>query len=729
MVLIMKKTIYNTIKMVAIAAVVMSSVFSCVKEEEVKTPVFPELVTRNDVVPGEELTLTFTPNMDWTVSISDEGVNSFHFKDGRFEVSTMSGQADGQPVNLTIGTSEDKSFSLRSCEISLTMGGRTEKIAKYMIVAEARVVEVYAPAKTEDGFQTEDGKYVYSDALTENSVIELLWDETARKYYFPIMIRSNFEWEVSWPEWARTDITATSRIGELGLEVYGISSKLPLSKAKGTISFKNGDEVLMSFSAAIPSSEDKFAFNLSGYTSLTFDHASYFHSGSGSYTKDPVQGYIYGPSASRVLLFEYVDGAYALPAGTSWVNLSVTPWNAVSGADVLQEREVAVTVPRYAGSESREAAIIFVPATAPLEANDLLTADKTQFKEEYASNVVTILQQGRPSEYITFEGDMSTFEEVGILFEKSSQNLLPEKNFKYATGSEDWQYNLSYVKELASSKAALYLTESYDKIEIYDAAGNLVTENLSEHWLSYSQMGEGLYGQVNMDATKIENGEAIDGYIVFKDVDGTVLSIVHCFYVPEVKTEEDVYEDASNEVFVDPSLAQAEGVTVYKVVSGPTYEQFKEHQAPIYILTYKKDNTSLEIKTSKNATNYSALSMDAKGQTLVLNNGPVMVTVDEQIFYDYEYEEMCKKYLEEHPDDMSNYPQPDQYDRSTMGFLRFGTSALDPTRKYPGYSSIRMKMPEGSSGVYREVIQFVGGSSYSTMMLFLCVLDLSVSAN
>ena len=90
---------------------------------------------------------------------------------------------------------------------------------------------------------------------------------------------------------------------------------------------------------------------------------------------------------------------------------------------------------------------------------------------------------------------------------------------------------------------------------------------------------------------------------------------------------------------------------------------------------------------------------------------------------------MCKKYLEENPDDMSRYPQPDEYDRSTMGFLRFGTSALEPTRKYPGYSSIRMKMPEGSSGMYREVIQFVGGSSYSTMMLFICVLDLTGSAN
>ena len=728
MVLIMKKTIYNTFKMVAIAAVVMSSVISCVKEE-VKTPVFPELVTRNDIQPGEELTLTFTPNMDWTVSISDEGVNSFHIQDGPFKVSTMSGLADGQPVNLIIGTSEETSFALRSCEITLTMGDKTETIAKYMIVAEKRTLEVYAPAKSENGLVYEDGDYVYSEALTENSVIELVWEESARRYYFPIKIKSNFEWEVAWPEWARADITATSRIGELALEVYGISPKLPMTDTNGTISFKNGDETLLSFTVAIPSSEDKFSFNLSGYTSLTFDHASYFHSGSGSYTKDPVKGYIYGPEASRVLLFEKLDGTYVVPSATSWVNLSVTPWNTVSGADVLQEREVSISVPRYAGSESREAAIIFLPATPPLEADAVLTADKTEFKEEYASNVVTILQQGRPSEYITFEEDTQTFAEVGILFEKASQNLLPEKNFTFATGSKDWQYNLSYVKELASSKAALYLTESYDKIEIYDAAGNLVTENLSEHWLSYTQLGEGLYGQIGMDATKLEKVEATDGYIVFKDVDATVLSIIHCFYVPEVKTEEDVYEDASSEIFVNPSLAEAEGVTVYKLVSGPTYEQFKEHQAPIYVLTYKKDNTSIEVNTSKSATNYSALAMDAKGQTLVLNNGPVMVTVDEQIFYDYEYEEMCKKYLEENPDDMSRYPQPDDYDRSTMGFLRFGTSALEPTRKYPGYSSIRMKMPEGSSGVYREVIQFVGGSSYSTMMLFICVLDLTGSAN
>ena len=131
---------------------------------------------------------------------------------------------------------------------------------------------------------------------------------------------------------------------------------------------------MLSFSVSIPSSEDKFGFNLGGYTSLTFDHASYFHSGSGSYSKDPVKGYIYGPSASRVLLLEYVDSTYVLPNGPAWVNLSVTPWDSVDGADVLQEREVSIAVPRYAGTESREAAIVFLPATAPADVDALINA-------------------------------------------------------------------------------------------------------------------------------------------------------------------------------------------------------------------------------------------------------------------------------------------------------------------------------------------------------------------
>ena len=108
-----------------------------------------------------------------------------------------------------------------------------------------------------------------------------------------------------------------------------------------------------------------------------------------------------------------------------------------------------------------------------------------------------------------------------------------------------------------------------------------------------------------------------------------------------------------------------------------------------------------------------------------------MVTIDNQIYYDYEYEAMCKKYEEEHIGDVdqSDYPDSDKYNRSTMGYLKYETSALEPTRTYPGSSFFKMSMPSGKSGQYKEVIQFSGGSNYSTLALFICILDLQDSAN
>ena len=122
--------------------------FSCAeKEPEVKeTPVFPEMIEDNDIVPGSEITLSFVPNMDWTLSIPEENYKWFKFKDGNFEQQTLSGSASRLSVRVTILTDSEPSFSLRSTKIYLTMGGQTEAIAQYMLQAEGRVVEV-CPAK------------------------------------------------------------------------------------------------------------------------------------------------------------------------------------------------------------------------------------------------------------------------------------------------------------------------------------------------------------------------------------------------------------------------------------------------------------------------------------------------------------------------------------------------------------------------------------------------------
>ena len=696
------------------------------------TPNFPELVTEFDVVPGTELHLTIEPNMAWTVSVSEESYKWYKIKDGRFERASMSGVSSDTPIDITIVTTTEESFAIRACDVYLQLGDKKEVIAKYTLQAKEKTMELYAAKKTEAGFEFSEKSYIYSETpLAGTESIELVWDADARQYYFPIMVRSNFEWDVEWPEWARADITVTSRVGDVELELYGISSKLPLTQTSGTITFKSGDEVKKTYNVAIPTSLDKFGFNLSGYTSLLFDHSCYFHSGSGSYTKDPVKGYIYGPQASRAIVLEYVDGKYEAPAAVSWVNLTLSAWDSVDGADVLQEREISVDVPRYGGSEDRQAMILILPATAPANVGDLLTTDKSQVKEEYAQYAISVTQSARPAEYLTFEESAEAIAEAGIIFEKSAETLLPAKNFKFVEGCEDWQYNLSYVKEYASSKSALYVTELFHAVEIYDADGNLITENLTEHWLSFSQLGDGLYGQIVMDNTKIakEFEEAIDGYVVFKDDLGAVLCAVHCFYVAEPKTAEDVLEDASRKMFKVPALAAQTGATIHKVISGPTYEKYKEHQAPIYIVRYPIDNLSLEINTSRACQMYTCVGK---------KDGPEMVTIDDQIYKDKELYAKIDEYLlleEQYRKDLADYnagllekePVAPKYpdvssEKSTMGLLTFGATSFIQ-RTYPGYSKFNMKMPEKvTEKQMQEVLQF--GSSEVVNFVFICILDL-----
>lgn len=687
---------------------------SCEEEKPIdSTPKFPELVTDNDVIPGTVLTLEIQPNMAWSISIPKESYEWFKIMDGKFKVQTLSGVSSESPIEISIWTTDEESFSLRSCQIQMTMGEETRTIAEYTLRAQARSVEAYMAKRTETGaFAYADGKYVYEDsAMTAEDVIELIWDENEKRYIFPIKVVANFEWSVEWPEWALADIAADTKIGSADFEIYGVSSRLPMENTDGEITFKTGETVIKTLKVRIPGSKGIFTWTLGGNTSLTFDHAQYFHSSEGSATIDPVQGIMYGPSASRVTVLEKTESGYA-SVQNPWLKVELSAWDSLEGADVLQTRNISISVPKYAGKSDREAILLFLPATAPLNDEELLASDKMAVKEEFSSYAVSVVQKACPDEYFTFEATESEREASGLLFARSETQILPEKNFAYAEGMSSWQYELSYVKEMAVTKSTFYITFPYETVTVYDGAGNEIDEDkLSEHWLCYNPLGDGLYGQILMDMTKFtsEKPSEIDGYVVFRDEQGKVLAAVHCFYKEEKKTEEDVLEDVSATMFVRPADAAAAGASIYQVISGPTYETHKEQQAPIYVVRYTKDDTSLEIKTSRQCWMYSC-----QGKA----NGPEMVTIDDQIFHDFEWD----KQMEDYRNGLtSSAPKVDDY-RGTEGILTFGKTSFE-TRTYPGKSKFNMKRPEGvTDGKMSEVIQF--GSTSNVLFVFICELVL-----
>lgn len=724
--MIMKKTIYNIFSLVFTAAALFSAV-SCEQEKPLgntEDPNFPKLVEDHDVVPGTVLTLTIQPDAAWSISVNKESYTWFKIKDGRFDKQMLAGVGLQEPKEITIWTTAEESFDLRSCEVTLTVKGKSKVIARYTLRAKAKTIETYKASRTEDGaFIPAEDEYVYEQApIADEDEIELVWDNNDRRFYFPVKVIANYDWTVEWPSWARADINVDSKVGETRFQIYGIPSELPLEDTIGDIVFKDKENAVDTIMVKIPGCKDIFNYSLGGFTSLTFDHAQYFHNGAGSFTKEPVQGNLYGPASARVVVFEMTENGYVVPQ-SPWLNVEVAAWDSVEGADVLQSREINITAPTYSGKTDRSALVLFLPATAPKNVDELLSGDRMTVKEEYSTYAVTALQTACPEEYFTFEETAEDMRASGLLFEKTS-GLLADKAFSYADGCSEWQYNMSYVKEIATTKAPFYITYPYETIAVYDADGVEILETeLSEYWLKYEALGDGLYGQVVMDMSMFTKKEQpkpkeIDGYIVFKNEVGRVLAVLHCFYKEEEKTDEDVLKDVSSYMFINPVKASEVGATIHYLESGPTYEIYKEHQAPIYVITYTKDNTSLDVRTDRNCTMYQCVGKQY---------GPEMVTVDRQVFHDYDFDVLIDKYNEDLEKYKKGeialepkYPDPSK-DKSTQGLLKFGSTAQVDRPAYMGYSELNMKMLVDSDN-NQEVILFSTDSAIK--FVFICILDL-----
>ena len=100
------------------------------KDTSDPTPVFPDMVATLNIPAGEtSCNVSFTPNMDWTVSIPTDAETSkwFSLSDGVVETSSISGKASTEPVTIqVITTDQDVYDATPSCEVALTMGGQTQ---------------------------------------------------------------------------------------------------------------------------------------------------------------------------------------------------------------------------------------------------------------------------------------------------------------------------------------------------------------------------------------------------------------------------------------------------------------------------------------------------------------------------------------------------------------------------------------------------------------------------
>ena len=280
-------------------------------------PQFPSLVQDNAVAPGSVLTLSFEANADWTVSVPTDNLQWFWIKDGSFKVDKVSGKVtpgEKTSVIVQIGVSETEEFDTnRSCDVTLSMGGESKVIAKYMRPAKERAMAVYV-AKVENGTFVMDGEaYVYEPAQAASA---LLWSEEDKEFRLPVRVESNCSWTMELPEWAEANVPE-STVGVVEIVLTGAS----LDDASGMVTFKDGDEVLKEVEVTVPSCREMavYAVQLDENGEFMFEEGGYL------YTEEPVKEVtLVWPGADFRLPVKVDAKCEWYVEGPEWLQISLT---------------------------------------------------------------------------------------------------------------------------------------------------------------------------------------------------------------------------------------------------------------------------------------------------------------------------------------------------------------------------------------------------------------------
>ena len=240
-------------------SILFCAVVSCQEKEQdddsgkiEQTPIFPEKIVDDKVVAGQKLTLTFTPNLDWELSIDKEASQFFKLiaSNGR-QNDKVSGKASEEPVTVSIWVNPLEEYGMnRSCVVTMSMGGKSQVVAEYMRPAKQKTMEVYV-AKIENGEYVKDdaGNYIYHE--TEAQELSLTWSAEEAMFMLPIKFVSNCQWDIdriSFPEWLKLQVPEKTD-GILHLVLTGVS----FDATEGEVSFLSGSTALKKLNASVPS--------------------------------------------------------------------------------------------------------------------------------------------------------------------------------------------------------------------------------------------------------------------------------------------------------------------------------------------------------------------------------------------------------------------------------------------------------------------------------------------
>ena len=538
---------------------------SCQKPDDVKVePQFPQ-VQEFTVTPGQTVTLNVEANLDWEISVPENTMQWFWIQDGSFELYKVSGKAGA--VEVVIGVSEKEEFDQnRSCEVTMTMGGKSQVVAKLMRPSKEKTLDVYAAIVTDGEVQfTEEGDYAYQASTAES--LDLIW--TGSDFRLPIKVESNYPWTIKTPQWAQLDVPANAT-GTQEVIVFGVPSEYPLQAASGKLQFMAGDEVVKEYTLNIPGCEDIFSYRVDmSLTDIIFNYAGQIKTLAG-FIEGPLTATISGTSKVRVVAVEGVDGTYDLenPVAPAWLDVAVQEYDATEGAEVLQSRTVTITAALNEGDD-RSAAIFFLPPNASGSAEELM---------QYC---VPVTQLSSDQEFISMLSNPSDMAAGGATFAVSEDADLFNK-----FGQTRYAYELVYTNQYARDNAHMSFTSAVTSYKVFDESGADKT-GVEDFFLSLTLTESALGGVIDM-AGEVKAA----GYVVLYGASGNVLAVVKCTLDPE-----EVIGEVADVAFIGESemYAPMVGATLEDVSESSEFKNYKEGNALLYHLRYTMEKMPMTI--------------------------------------------------------------------------------------------------------------------------------------
>ena len=511
---------------------VLAAVVSCGEKQpeggqdkpESAKPVFPTTIVNETVTAGQSVNLTFNANLEWKVEISGDGKgNIFWLDDAGKKATSISSKKTGSQT-VTVVFSENEEFDKnRVCEVTLSMGGESKKIATYTRPSLGRTFEVYAGIPGEFEFNKVSGAYAYTEAVVSQASLATFPGDVT--YVLPLKVVTNYSWQLIPPSW----ISCETMTGEAGTTEIVIEADLSADIADGAVEklrFADASNPSAAFEVdlTMPAFRDRIELMMG--TTFNFDVNGLVENVNGTFIEIPAFFELLSTPEAQVKVVDWDEkGQYHGTAFSEWVQVTRELYDDFSETDQLAKYTVEFRVPANETYDDKYADVFVIPASkASVKFDEWFDPDTGSLKEEFTSYIVgRISQAGIERDYITLSDTDEVFEAELAKYTEAqwwADDLNTENLFELVYKNEHSDAVLVFDEPFASFK---YF--DYDFVEVPE-------EDVEDFWLSFAGFSSNEKGRVTIYPERFTRTDAEfpESFIVFYDEEGNVLGALSCRY-------------------------------------------------------------------------------------------------------------------------------------------------------------------------------------------------------